>query len=115
MGLNITLLQLIATSLLDLSYLKVIPQQQVASTTHALFYNSTSCLESENDMLQYYVLRLSLRGKFKTLPWDILSQHQHLSSANQSIFASVESLMIRLLMERSFSDINCLPTQWYLD
>ena len=57
----------------------------------------------------------SNRAKFNTLSWHILSEHQHLSPVNQSIFASMENLMMRLLMERSFSDINCLPTQWYLD
>ena len=55
------LLQLIAISLLDPSILKVIPQRQVVSKTHALFYTSTSCLESENEVLQDYFLRLSVQ------------------------------------------------------
>ena len=36
--------------------------------------------------------------KFKTLSLDILNQHQDLSPGNQSIVASVESLMVKLLM-----------------
>ena len=44
----------------------------------------------------YYVY--PSRGKLKTLSWDILNLHQHLSAANQSIFPSVESLMMKLLM-----------------
>ena len=36
--------------------MKVVPQRQVVSTTHALFYISTSCLESENEVLQDYLL-----------------------------------------------------------
>ena len=92
----------------------ILESKQFMSTTHALVYISTSYLESENEVLQDYLLRLSSRGKFKTLSWDILGQHQHLSPASQSIFASVESLMMKLFMERPLSDINCLPTQWYL-
>ena len=57
------LLQLIAISLLDLSILKVIPQRQVVSINHALFYISTSCFESENEVLQDYLLCLSLQRK----------------------------------------------------
>ena len=90
----------------------ILESRQFMNTTHALFYISTSWLVSENEIM--YCVFLS-RGKFKTLPQDILSQHQQLSPTNQSIFSSVESLMMKLLMEISFSDINCLPTQWYLD
>ena len=67
-------------------------------TTHTLFYIRTSCLESQNEVLQDYVLRLALQMQAKTLSWDILSQHQQLSPSNQSIFASVESLIMKLLI-----------------
>ena len=54
------------------------------------------------------------RGKFKTLSWDILSQHQHLSPANQSVFASVESLMMKLLVGflLSWRDLSQISTAY---
>ena len=93
-----------------LSILKVLPQRQVVSTTHALFYSSTSCLESENEMLQDYLLRLSFQRQVQ----DIILWYSETTSTFISSKSSVESLMMKLLMERSFSNINCLPTQWYL-
>ena len=39
----------------------ILESKQFMNTTYALFYISTSCLESENEVLQDYVLRLSLQ------------------------------------------------------
>ena len=37
------------------------------STTHTLLYVSTSCLESENEVLQNYVLRLPLQTQVQDI------------------------------------------------
>ena len=45
-----------------------------------------------NLKMRYYKIMFYVfpsRGKFKTLSWDLLSQHQHLSPANQSIFDEI--------------------------
>ena len=95
----------------------ILESKQFMSTSHTLFYVSTSCIESENEVLQDYVLRLHLQRKVQ----DILGYSEPtstLSSSNQSIFASVEIINdFFTILERSVSDINCLPTatQWYLD
>ena len=91
------------------------------STTHTLFYVSTSCLESENEVLQDYVLRLPLQRQVQ----DIIVRY----SAPTSTLISRKSIDLCIsgklndeifngffaILGRSFSDSNCLPTQWYLD
>ena len=37
------------------------------STTHALFYISTSCLESENEVLKDYLLRLPIQRQVQVI------------------------------------------------
>ena len=74
--------------------------KRLISNTHALFYISTSCLESENEVLQDYVSRLSLQRQIQDTILGYSKPKSTFNSRNQSIFASVESLMMKLLMER---------------
>ena len=61
------------------------------------------------------------RGKFKTLSWDICEPTStFLSRKSIDLFISgklndeiIDGIFA--FLERSFSDNNCLPTQWYLD
>ena len=113
MGLNTVLLQLIAISLLDLSTLKVVPQRQVVSTTHALFCISINCLESENEVLQDYILGLSLQRQVQSI---ILGHSGPTSTfiSGKSIDLWISGKLNDEIINEEISDINCLPTQWYL-
>ena len=62
----------------------IIENNQFMSTTHALFYISTKCLESENEGLQDYVLGLSLQRQVQ----DIILGYSELTS----IFISRKSI-----------------------
>ena len=68
------------------------------STTHTLFYISTSCLESENEVLQKYVLRIPILKQVQDIILGYSEPASTFTSTNQSIFGSVESLMMKLLM-----------------
>ena len=91
------------------------------STTYTLFCVSTSCLESENKVLQDYVLRLSLHRQVQ----DIILGYSEptltfisCKSINLCISGKLNDEIINgsfTFLERSFSDINCLPTQCYLE
>ena len=77
----------------------ILESKQFMSTTHNLLYISTSCLGSENEVLQDYVLLLPFQ---RHVQGSILGYSEptsiFFSSAIQSIFALVESLMMKLLM-----------------
>ena len=45
----------------------ILESKQFMSTTHALFYISASCHESENEVLQDFVLRLSLQRQVQDI------------------------------------------------
>ena len=61
------------------------------------------------------------RGKFKAVSWDILNQHQSIDLRNSidlCISGKPYDEIINgfvTFLEISFSDINCLLTQWYHD
>ena len=99
----------------------VLESKQFISTTHTLFCVSTSCLESENKVLQDYVLRLSLQRQVQ----DIILGYSEPTLTFISrkpidlcISGKLNDEIINdffTFLERSFSDINCLPTKCYLE
>ena len=91
------------------------------STTHTLFYISTSCLESENQVLQDYVLPLPLQRQVQQI---ILGYSEPTSAftSRKSIYLCISGKLndeiingFFTFLERFFSDTNCLPAQCYLD
>ena len=91
------------------------------STTHTLFYISTSWLEFENEVLQEYVLRLPLQRQVQDIilayfePTSTLTSRK---SIDPCISGKLNGEIIDgffIFLEWSFSYINCPPTQWYLD
>ena len=69
----------------------VLDSKYFMSTTHTLFCISTSCLESENELLQKYVLRLSIQRQVHGIifgysePTSTLSLINLQLKANQSL------------------------------
>ena len=91
------------------------------STTHTLFYISTSWLEFENEVLQEYVLRLPLQRQVQDI---ILAYSEPTStltsckSIDPCISGKLNDEIINgffTFLERFFSDRNCLPARCYLN
>ena len=91
------------------------------STTHTLFYISTSYLESENEVLQKYVLRIPVQRQVQDITLGYLeptSTSISYKSIDLCISGKLNDEIINgfyTFLERFFSDFIRLPTQWHLD
>ena len=94
---------------------------QFESTTYTLFYISTSCLESENEVLEKDVLRIPLHRQVQDIILgysEPTSTFIYCKSIDLYISGKLNDELIIgffTFFERFFSDVICLLTQWYLD
>ena len=83
----------------------ILESKQFMSTTHTLFYISTSCLESENEVLQDYIIM----GYSESTSTFISPKSIDLCMSGKVNDEIVNGIFT--FLERYFSAINCLPTE----